>query len=33
MMIDVMLGLWNDGFRKQLIINNHDSTEKTTGQY
>ncbi len=23
MMIDVMLGLWNDGFRKQLIINNH----------
>ncbi len=23
LMIDVMLGLWNDGFRKQLIINNH----------
>ncbi len=23
MMIDVMLGLWNDGFRKQIIINNH----------
>jgi creatinine amidohydrolase/Fe(II)-dependent formamide hydrolase-like protein len=23
MMIDVMLGLWNDGFRKQLIVNNH----------
>ena len=23
MMIDVMLGLWNDGFRKQVIINNH----------
>ena len=23
MMIDVMLGLWNDSFRKQLIINNH----------
>ncbi len=22
-MIDVMLGLWNDGFRKQLIVNNH----------
>ena len=22
-MIDVMLGLWNDGFRKQVIINNH----------
>jgi len=22
-MIDVMLGLWNDGFRKQIIINNH----------
>src|SRR5512136_2422401 len=21
--IDVMLGLWNDGFRKQIIINNH----------
>ncbi|NLD73783.1 MAG: creatininase family protein [Chloroflexi bacterium] len=23
MMIDVMLGLWNDGFRKQIILNNH----------
>jgi creatinine amidohydrolase/Fe(II)-dependent formamide hydrolase-like protein len=23
LMIDVMLGLWNDGFRKQLIVNNH----------
>jgi creatinine amidohydrolase/Fe(II)-dependent formamide hydrolase-like protein len=23
MVIDVMLGLWNDGFRKQLIVNNH----------
>ncbi len=23
MLIDVMLGLWNDGFRKQIIINNH----------
>jgi len=23
MMIDVMLGLWNDGFRKQVIVNNH----------
>ena len=23
MMIDVMLGLWNDGFRKQFIVNNH----------
>ncbi len=23
MMIDVMLGLWNDGFRKQIIVNNH----------
>jgi len=23
LMIDVMLGLWNDGFRKQIIINNH----------
>ena len=22
-MIDVMLGLWNDGFRKQILINNH----------
>ncbi len=22
-MINVMLGLWNDGFRKQIIINNH----------
>jgi len=22
-MIDVMLGLWNDGFRKQIIVNNH----------
>jgi creatinine amidohydrolase len=22
-MIDVMLGLWNDGFRKQIILNNH----------
>ena len=22
-MIDVMLGLWNDGYRKQIIINNH----------
>ena len=22
-LIDVMLGLWNDGFRKQIIINNH----------
>ncbi len=22
-LIDVMLGLWNDGFRKQVIINNH----------
>ena len=23
LMIDTMLGLWNDGFRKQVIINNH----------
>ncbi len=23
MIIDVMLGLWNDGFRKQLLVNNH----------
>jgi creatinine amidohydrolase/Fe(II)-dependent formamide hydrolase-like protein len=23
LMIDVMLGLWNDGFRKQIFINNH----------
>ena len=23
MMVDVMLGLWNDGFRKQIILNNH----------
>ena len=23
LMSDVMLGLWNDGFRKQIIINNH----------
>ncbi len=23
MLIDVMLGLWNDGFRKQIIVNNH----------
>lgn len=23
MMVDVMLGLWNDGWRKQIIINNH----------
>jgi creatinine amidohydrolase len=23
LMIDVMLGLWNDGFRKQIMINNH----------
>jgi len=23
LMMDVMLGLWNDGFRKQIIINNH----------
>ncbi len=23
LLIDVMLGLWNDGFRKQVIINNH----------
>lgn len=22
-LIDVMLGLWNDGFRKQIILNNH----------
>ena len=22
-LIDVMLGLWNDGFRKQIIVNNH----------
>lgn len=22
-MMDVMLGLWNDGFRKQIIVNNH----------
>jgi creatinine amidohydrolase len=22
-MVDVMLGLWNDGFRKQIILNNH----------
>ncbi|HIQ06422.1 MAG TPA: creatininase family protein [Anaerolineae bacterium] len=22
-MVDVMLGLWNDGFRKQIIVNNH----------
>ncbi len=21
--IDVMLGLWNDGFRKMIIVNNH----------
>jgi len=23
LMTDVMLGLWNDGFRKQIIVNNH----------
>jgi creatinine amidohydrolase len=23
MLIDVMLGLWNDGFRKQIFLNNH----------
>jgi creatinine amidohydrolase len=23
LLIDVMLGLWNDGFRKQIFINNH----------
>ena len=23
LLIDVMLGLWNDGFRKQIIVNNH----------
>ena len=23
LMMDVMLGLWNDGFRKQIIVNNH----------
>ena len=23
LLIDVMLGLWNDGFRKQVIVNNH----------
>ena len=23
LMVDVMLGLWNDGFRKQIILNNH----------
>lgn len=23
LLVDVMLGLWNDGFRKQIIINNH----------
>jgi creatinine amidohydrolase len=23
MLIDVMLGLWNDGFRKQVMVNNH----------
>jgi creatinine amidohydrolase len=23
LLIDVMLGLWNDGFRKQVLINNH----------
>jgi creatinine amidohydrolase len=23
MLIDVMLGLWNDGFRKQILLNNH----------
>jgi len=23
LLIDVMLGLWNDGFRKQIILNNH----------
>jgi len=23
LLLDVMLGLWNDGFRKQIIINNH----------
>lgn len=23
LLIDMMLGLWNDGFRKQIIINNH----------
>ena len=23
LLIDVMLGLWNDGFRKQVILNNH----------
>lgn len=23
LMMDVMLGLWNDGFRKQVILNNH----------
>ena len=23
LLIDVMLGLWNDGFRKQILVNNH----------
>jgi creatinine amidohydrolase len=23
LLMDVMLGLWNDGFRKQILINNH----------
>ena len=23
LMVDVMLGLWNDGYRKQIILNNH----------
>ena len=23
LLVDVMLGLWNDGWRKQIIINNH----------
>lgn len=23
LLVDVMLGLWNDGFRKQIILNNH----------
>src|SRR5664280_3682401 len=22
-LVDVMLGLWNDGFRKMIIVNNH----------
>ena len=30
-LMDVMLGLWNDGFRKQIYINNHGVTLRNNG--